>query len=87
MENESKYTGVLLLIAIIGLLIFWSEYSNLKNSLIETQDDLYYTEDRLYSCRDAIDEANSQLDEAYNYAWSSYDEMGEILENLYTVDY
>ncbi len=33
-----------------------------------------------------IEEANSNIEDAQGYAWSNYQEMGEALENLTTVD-
>ena len=34
----------------------------------------------------SIEEANSQISDAQWYAWSSYEEMGETLDNLYEVN-
>lgn len=33
-----------------------------------------------------IEEANSMIEDAKYYAWESYDEMGDALDNLGTVD-
>ena len=33
-----------------------------------------------------LDDANIQIADAQMYAWSTYDEMGYVLENLYEVD-
>lgn len=87
METKSKAANILLIIAIIGLLIFWSSYSALQDRLTETEDVLSERDDQYVRCSDALSEANTQIEDAQNYAWSSYDEMGETLDNLYTVDF
>ncbi|MFA5778439.1 MAG: hypothetical protein WC870_03075 [Candidatus Paceibacterota bacterium] len=33
-----------------------------------------------------VEEANNQIGDAQGYAWSSYNEMGEALDNLYEVN-
>ena len=43
-------------------------------------------ETALQEANDNIEEANSQISDAQGYAWESYEEMGETLNNLSTVD-
>jgi hypothetical protein len=33
-----------------------------------------------------VEEANNQISDAQSNAWSSYDEMGDALDNLYEVE-
>lgn len=46
------------------------------------RDDYSYA---LEEAASSIEEANSQIAYAQGYAWSSYDEMGEALDDLYEV--
>lgn len=40
----------------------------------------------LEEANDNIERANEMIEEAKRYTWESYDEMGEALDNLETVD-
>ncbi len=40
----------------------------------------------LREANDNIEQCNYNIEDAKNYAWSSYDEMGDVLDNLSTVD-
>ena len=85
MENEGKYK--ILFFAFLIILIFgWLKYNNLKekNKTLVDQVDVYQY--ALDQANENIDEANSIIENAQNYAWSSYEEMGDILSNLTTVD-
>lgn len=53
-------------------------YENLQNELTELQDCVEIANDR-------IDELNDQLLSAQNLAWSSYEDMGIALDDLYEV--
>ena len=57
-----------------------------QDALQEANDNLEAAEIRLNEYQDALQEANDNIDEAKNYTWESYQEMGEALENLSTVD-
>ena len=73
-----KYSKPLFVFLIVVLFCFWRSNSNLKNELKETKDELSNYEDALY-------QVNSNLEEARWYAWESYEEMGDALDNLETV--
>lgn len=85
MENESKYR-ILFFVLLIILIFGWLKYNNLReeNATLTDQIDAYqYT---LGQANENIDEANSIIEDAQSYAWSSYEEMGDALDNLTTVD-
>ena len=46
----------------------------------------YHESGKSSSYQNALDEANSNIEDAQSYAWSSYDEMGDALDNLTTVN-
>ncbi len=95
MEEKSSYLGIIIVI-IIAVIWIWSNYSKIDK--LEKENS--YLEDSLSSCQFSlddyqsaleeanqnIDEANSVIEDAQGYAWSSYQEMGDALGNLYTVN-
>ncbi|PIU99210.1 hypothetical protein COS59_00975 [Candidatus Wolfebacteria bacterium CG03_land_8_20_14_0_80_36_15] len=85
MENESKYK-ILFFVLLVILILGWLKYNNLKeeNAALTNQIDEY--QHALGQANENIDEANSIIEDAQNYAWSSYEEMGYALDNLYTID-
>lgn len=85
MENENKYK-ILFFILLAVLIIGWLKFSNLKeeNSILEDEVGAY--QDALSQANQNIEEANSIIEDAQSYAWSSYQEMGDALDNLTTVD-
>lgn len=85
MENENKYKT--LLFALLVIFIFsWLKYNNLKEENIILTDQVDEYQYALDQANENIDEANSMIENAQGYAWSSYQEMGEALDNLETVD-
>lgn len=95
MEDKSFYSGTIIIIIIAGIWI-WSLYGDinkLKNENNYLEDSLYGCEASLDDYQSALEEANNNIDEAnsiiedtQSYAWSSYQEMGDALDNLYTVN-
>ena len=85
MGNESKYK-ILFFIFLIALIIGWLKFNNLKeeNSILTDAVDAY--QDALDHANQNIEEANSTIEDAQSYAWDSYEEMGNALDNLTTVD-
>lgn len=59
------------------------DYARVKGQCYIVRDDYSSALERATS---SIEEANSQIIDGQGYAWSSYDEMGETLDNLYEVD-
>jgi len=70
-------SGSMVFLIIISLW-FWHDHSKLNQEISELQDENS-------SLEDALDQANSNIEEAQSYAWSSYDDMGYVLDNLETV--
>lgn len=85
MEKENRYK--FLSYVLIGVVILgWVKFNNLKeenSALVDEVDEYQYALER---ANENIEEANSNIEDARNYAWSTYDEMGDILDNLDTVD-
>ncbi len=93
-----KITGNKMAIGLsIALVILFVWAISTRNQLIEENDQLQnevdYTETRLLDYQDAlteandnIEQANSNIEDAQGYAWSTYQEMGDALDYLETVD-
>lgn len=72
---------------LIGVIVFGFIQFNKNNKKIERLTDLISEyQYALNQANENIEEANSIIEDAQNYAWSSYQEMGEALDNLYIVD-
>ena len=94
MENESNHQWIIVIL--VGLLIWALFFYKQKYEGQTTEEwfnDYDYCESRLGEYKDAleeandnIDEANSKIEDAKGYAWENYEEMGNALENLETVD-
>ncbi|MEW6407792.1 MAG: hypothetical protein AB1465_03820 [Patescibacteria group bacterium] len=81
-NKENIFIYILIGIIIFGLLQF-----NKNNKKIERLTNLISEyQYALERANKNIEEANSIIEDAQNYTWSSYQEMGEALDNLYTVD-
>ncbi len=57
-----------------------------KNTIAHQEDLISEYDDALDEANDNIDDANSIIEDAQGAAWSSYEDMGYALDNLYTVD-
>jgi chromosome segregation ATPase len=96
MENN-KFKKILIatiIIAVIWLYRNYSEIDRLKGEVSRLSDEVEYLEDDLTNCNehlsncdDALSQANMNIEDAQSMAWESYDDMGEALENLETVEY
>lgn len=85
MENENNYK-ILFFILLVVLIIGWLKFNNLKEENSILTDDVGAYQDTLSRANQNIEEANSVIEDAQSYAWSSYEEMGDALDNLTTVD-
>lgn len=74
---KNNYNWLLVFLIIVSIW-FWRDHRSLKKQLEETRDGLY-------SYQYALGKANTNIEEAKWYAWESYDEMGDALDNLETV--
>ncbi|MFZ2205453.1 MAG: hypothetical protein WAV23_02595 [Minisyncoccia bacterium] len=89
-DNKYKYTSIILLVLLI---ISWSSGSSNHGERAMLEDRISSQESQLeeyqYALEEAnnnIEDANSIIEEARDYAWSSYEDMGNVLDNLSTVD-
>jgi len=81
-----KHNKLIIAVLILGLLILGKFYKDLRSEneeLSSLVDDYEYSLDE---ANDNIEDANSTIEDAGAYAWESYEEMGEALENMSTVD-
>lgn len=53
---------------------------------VQTNSKIADLENELEDYKNALEEANSTISKAKYHAWESYDEMGEALDNLETVN-
>jgi len=72
MEKTTESSRNIIIFLCIIIALGWYKYDKLQTKL----------EDYKY----ALDEANSSIEDAQSYAWSSYEDMGDTLENLETVN-
>lgn len=73
---------------IVGLviisLLFWKDHSQLTKKIIELDNQISNLESEKDDCKNALDNANSSIEDARSAAWSSYEDMGDALDNLET---
>lgn len=88
MEEKQSKTIIFIILLVAGVLL-WRNH----NTIVAQQSEINDYQSQLDDYQNALDEANNNIDEAngyiedaQGYAWSSYDEMGQALENLTTVD-
>lgn len=92
MENTSKhYFGYAIALAIMvwGFVSFEKLNDRVDELAFENevlQDTVYSYEDALSEANSNIEQCNANIEDAQVYAWESYDEMGEALDYLETVD-
>ncbi len=68
------------------ILLSWSKYNHLQKENTRLQDELSNYEDALQQANDNIEEVNSSIEDAQSNAWSNYQDMGDALDNLHTVE-
>lgn len=100
MENEKSNNTLIVLVVIIVIFLFWfsdnkklenridqlsSENEQLldKNYELEQKVDDYA--DALYQANDNIENLDNQIENAQYSAWSTYQEMGFAIDELYTL--
>ena len=80
---------VIIYALIIFLALSWmKQYKTIegqKNTIARQEDLLSEYDDALDEANDNIDDANSIIEDAQGSAWLSYEDMGDALDNLYTV--
>lgn len=84
MEKGRSNAWLILLAVCFAML--WFKYDKLKGENADLSRELRNYESALDEANDNIEQANSYIEEAQWYAWESYEEMGEALDNLQTVD-
>lgn len=82
MGSSKTWTIILAII----LIFLWIKYSSLKEKNEQLSDLVAEYQYALEQANENIEGANSIIEDAQGYAWSSYEDMGYALENLYTVD-
>lgn len=89
MEDSNK-TKWIVSVALLGLIIWIVSLNDQINELQQENADL---RGQISEYSGSLDEANSNIEQAsqhiedaQGYAWTTYQEMGEALESLETVD-
>ena len=88
MRTDTKYKTIAIILLFL-LLFSYSVSHSLKKDNALLRDKIEDYQSALGEANNNIEEANSIIEEAQSYAWSSYDDMGDVLDNLttfYTVD-
>lgn len=83
MEKKEESLFVILIILSIW---FWKDHHKLTIEIKTLQNRIYELDSKVTSYSDALDQANSNIDDAKLYAWSSYYDMGYVLDNLESVE-
>jgi len=89
-NNSSNFTSGLIVGLIVGiiisLVIFGS--SNKSNYDVDSAcfESLEEYKDKLHEANHTIEDLNYKIEEAKSSAWEDYDEMGEALDSLETID-
>lgn len=84
MQDATKYK-LLIAALIISLLVLGQKFKEQRRQKQNLESRLDDYSSALGEANDNIDEANSYIEDAKSSAWSSYEDMGNALENLQTV--
>lgn len=85
METKEK-SDIWIYVLVFILIVGWFKYNHLKQENANLSDSLDEYQSALQQANGNIEEANFSIEDAQSYAWSSYDDMGDALDNLTTVD-
>ncbi|MCX6753010.1 MAG: hypothetical protein NTW62_01525 [Candidatus Nomurabacteria bacterium] len=66
--------------------MFWRDHHKLNDQIVSLNYQVSDLEDENSNLTDSLDQCNSNIEDAQSYAWSSYEEMGDALDNLETVN-
>ena len=87
MQNKKQ---VIIYVVVVFLALVWmKQYKTIgqqKDAIADYEYSLVRYERALEEANNNIEEANSTIEDAQGSAWSSYEDMGYALDNLYTVD-
>lgn len=83
-NNGHNWTWILIIALIWSLFFHKQKFEGMTAE--EWFNEYDETEYQLRQTRDALDQANSNIEDAKYYTWESYDDMGEALDNLETVE-
>ena len=82
-ETRDKFWIYVLLVVLV---LVWFRYDRLKKENFYLKDELAGYQSALDEANQNIEDANSMIEDAQSSAWSSYEEMGDALDNLQVVD-
>ncbi len=85
MAPEHKKSSLVFFLLFL-VLFLWSRLTFVNNENAELLEKIDSYEEILDDYKDALDQANSNIDEAKWSAWESYEDMGDALDFLETVD-
>ncbi len=81
--KDNSWTYIVIVILVVW---FWTSNHRLKNQVENLQDELSSCEYDKSVYEDSLDQANSNIEDAQGSAWLSYEEMGDALDSLETVE-
>lgn len=91
--SESRYSRQVKIVAFIAILIFGifsykenQKVSRLNRQIEGLQNTVADYENALDEANNNIEDANSNIEGAKSNAWASYEDMGDALDSLSTVE-
>ncbi|MCS6806844.1 MAG: hypothetical protein RMM98_17160 [Acidobacteriota bacterium] len=90
-SNPKGSTVGLWILIIVSLVLPFSlstceRIEDMENVKAQLESKLEKYEESLQQANQAIEEVNAAIEEARGAAWTSFEEMGEALDKLYTVE-
>ncbi len=83
-NNNSNHGWIIVLVIVLAYFVIHSH--NLQSQVDRLESTVSDYSSALDEANNNIDEANTSIEDAQGTAWSSYDEMGQALDNLTAVD-
>ena len=86
MDSATK-NALLWIFGLLALFLFLTRETHYNGQTAEEwADEAAYWYSEAENTQEALDQANRNIEDAKYYAWESYDEMGEALDYLETVE-
>ncbi len=82
MEENNHHWIIAFLVGALLWALFFHKQKYEGRTTEEWFDSYEYCESKLEEYKNALEEANYNIEDAKSWAWGSYEEMGEALEDL-----
>lgn len=89
MDSGKDYQTILWIIIFVAGVLIWRDRINineLKEKNVYLNDRVSSYESALSEANDNIEQANSNIEDAQSNAWGNYQDMGDALDSLGTVN-